>query len=56
MDLVYESRKSILASDKIVVQWNARDNNGNKLPTGVYIYATDSDNNVVTGKIIIYND
>ena len=56
MDLVYERRKNIIAADKIVVQWDARDSNGDKLPTGVYIYATSSDDSIVKGKLIIYND
>lgn len=56
MDLVYEGRKNIIAADKIVVLWDVRDSNGNKLPTGVYIYATSSDDSIVKGKLIIYND
>jgi len=56
MDLVYAGRKNIITADKIVVQWDARDSNGSKLPTGVYIYVTNSDDSIVKGKLIIYND
>ncbi|MFC2083626.1 MXAN_6640 family putative metalloprotease [Bacteroidota bacterium] len=56
MDLVYSERKEIFAVEKIVVKWNGLDNDNNKLPTGVYIYVTNSDDQIKKGKFVIYND
>ena len=46
----------IIAAEKIVVQWDALNSDGDKLPTGVYIYVTDSDDSIAKGKLVIYND
>jgi hypothetical protein len=56
MDLVYSGREPILLGNKIVVRWNVIDDDGNKLPTGVYIYVTKSDGEIRKGKFVIYND
>ncbi len=56
LDLIYEGRESIIPGEKIVVRWDGRDSNGNKVSTGVYIYATSSEDNILTGKFVIYND
>lgn len=56
MNLVYRDKLKISTIPKIVVMWNGRDDNGNKLPTGVYIYVTNSDDKVKKGKLVIYND
>ncbi len=56
MDLVYSKSLKIISGEKIIVQWDGRKENGEKLPTGVYIYVTDSDGKLKTGKIVIYND
>ncbi len=55
MDLVVSGRAKIFATDKITVVWNGLDSDGNKLPTGVYLYVTKSDDVVKKGKIIIQN-
>jgi len=56
MNLVYSTQKPIVAADQIVVIWNGRDNNNNKLSTGVYIYVVKSGDTVKKGKLVIQND
>ncbi len=53
MDLVYSGQQNIVNN---FVNWNALDNNNNKLPTGIYFYATRSGDSVNKGKIAIYNE
>ncbi len=55
MDLVYSGREKIFATDKITVIWNGRDFNGNKLPTGIYLFVTKSGDTIKKGKILIQN-
>lgn len=55
MNLVYSANLEINKA-KRTVQWNGLDNNGNKLPSGVYIYVTDSDGQINKGKLAIIND
>lgn len=52
MMLVYTS--NIVLDKKIL--WNALDLKGEKLPSGVYIYAVEYNSNVNLGKIVILND
>ncbi|MEI7811533.1 MAG: MXAN_6640 family putative metalloprotease [Ignavibacteria bacterium] len=58
MKLVY-SGSSLLYADSqsgfYIVKWNGKDNNGNKLPTGVYMFVTNSGDNIKKGKIVIEN-
>ena len=56
MNLVYSAQKPIVATDQVVVIWNGRDNNNNKLGNGVYIYVTKSGDTVKKGKLVIQND
>ncbi len=56
MELVYSSQSRIIATDKIVMQWNGIDSKGKKLGTGVYIYITKCGDNIKKGKFVIYND
>ncbi len=56
MNLVYSSQKPIVAADQIFIIWNGRDNNNNKLGTGVYIYVIKSGDTVKKGKLVIQND
>lgn len=39
-----------------IVTWNGLDDNGEKLASGIYFYATETDGNVKTGKLVIIND
>lgn len=56
MDLVFSSEKNIFANDKIVVRWDGKKSNGEKLPTGIYIYVTKAGDTVKKGKLVIYNE
>jgi len=57
MNLVYSSDGKIQTLfDKFVLSWDGFDNNHKKLPTGVYIYISNSDNKLKKGKLVIYND
>ena len=58
MKLVYSSKVSLIKLDKEkpVIAWNGKDNNNQKLSSGVYIYALNSGNNVKKGKIVIFNE
>lgn len=56
MKLVYNSSLPIFSLGNIVVQWNAMDNSGNKLPTGIYIYAVKAGDEIKKGKIFILNE
>jgi hypothetical protein len=56
MNLVYSSRKTIIVDNKVVVSWTGLDDNGNKLATGVYLFAVQCGDNLRKGKIVIYNN
>ncbi len=57
MNLVYSSDGKIQTLfDKFVLSWDGFDNNHKKLPTGVYIYISNSDDKLKKGKLVIYND
>ena len=56
MNLVYTSQKQIVSVDQVFIIWNGRDNNNNKLGTGVYIYVAKSGDTVKKGKLVIQND
>jgi flagellar hook assembly protein FlgD len=56
MKLVYSGSKIIYSIDKIVVRWDGLDNNGNRLPSGIYIYAIKSGDLIDKGKLVILNE
>jgi len=57
MNLVYSSDGKIQTLfDKFVLSWDGLDKDDKKLPTGVYIYITNSDDKLKKGKLVIYND
>jgi hypothetical protein len=57
MDLVFQSEETIkfLPGEQIGVIWNALDENGEKLASGVYIYAIQKGDEITKGKIVILN-
>jgi hypothetical protein len=56
MSLVYSGQKRIVATEKIVLLWDAKDSNQNKLATGVYFYVVKCGDDSIKGKFVIYND
>ncbi len=58
MNLVYSKQEMVSSpvNGKYVIVWNALDNKGEKLSTGVYIYITKSGGNTTKGKLVIFND
>ncbi len=55
MNLVYNGTLPIYISEKIVVRWNGKDNSGNKVGSGIYLYITDSEGKITKGKLAIIN-
>jgi len=65
MQLVYKDKKEIFSHNVMesgqisrsrIVIWDALDNDGNELPSGVYIYVTKADDTIKKGKLVIYHD
>lgn len=57
MDLVYNSTKAIFNMfGKDIVSWNGRTTENRKLGSGVYLYVIKSGDDIVKGKLIIFND
>lgn len=56
MNLVYSGEARILALDKVVVQWNGKDNSGSKLNSGVYFFIVKSGDTIKKGKFAVFND
>jgi hypothetical protein len=57
MDLVYSSRRTLeVKFGKEIVSWNGRNNDNQKLGSGIYIYVIKSGDDFTKGKIVIFND
>ena len=57
MKLVYSASDYASPGKKgsYILRWNGLDSNGDKLPSGVYIYYTKNGSNTTSGKIVIFN-
>jgi hypothetical protein len=57
MNLLYNGFGNIITLfDKFVVPWIGLDNDNKKLPTGVYMFITDSEDKIKKGKVVIFNE
>jgi hypothetical protein len=57
MELVYKSEETLkfLPGVRVGVTWNALDDNGEKLASGVYIYVIQKGDEIIKGKVVIFN-
>ncbi len=56
MDQVFSNLLEVNTTGRRLVKWNGLDNDGNKLPSGIYIYVTETDGQILKGKLAIIND
>lgn len=58
MELVYSSQQKVvfLPNGLPGVKWNVKDNDGEEVASGVYIYAIKVGDDVTTGKLVIFNE
>ena len=58
MSLVYSAQEpaTILLNNTVGVSWNGYDNSGGRLSSGVYIYVIKQGDEVVKGKVVIFNE
>ncbi|MCW8816863.1 MAG: hypothetical protein OQK52_03180 [Ignavibacteriaceae bacterium] len=58
LKLVFSSQNpaTLLINNTIGIKWDGRDNAGKKLASGVYIYAIKKGEDVIKGKVVIFNE
>ena len=58
MSLIYSSQKpaTILINNTVGISWNGLDKEDKKLSSGVYIYVIKQGDEVVKGKVVIFNE
>ena len=56
MNLVFSAKLEVNKSGRSMVKWSGLDKNGNKLSSGIYIYVTETDGQILKGKLAIIND
>lgn len=56
LDLIFSNNKNVqVFEDKLVVLWDGKDNNNQKVPSGVYFYIAVKNNKQTIGKIVVIN-
>ncbi len=57
LNLMYSNSINVInINGKNFVLWNGRQTNNNKLPSGVYVYITKVGDNILKGKLVIFNE
>ena len=57
MKLVYSTSKYVSELNYLpYIDWDGLDNNKNKLASGVYIYVIKQGDEVIKGKVVIFNE
>ncbi len=58
LQLVYAGSKTVgpLLNNSLGIYWNALDNNNNKVGSGVYIYVIKQGDEVIKGKVVIFDE
>jgi hypothetical protein len=58
MQIMFSNQPNIqiLPGDQRGVSWDGKDDSGNKLASGVYIYVIKKGDEVLTGKVVIFNE
>ena len=58
MELIFSDKLKVFFSrlDAPAVTWNVKDENDEKIPSGVYLYVTKRGNEIQKGKLAIFND
>lgn len=57
MNLVHSSEHFVgpLSNNSLGLKWDVRDNDGEKLASGVYIYVIQNGDEIIKGKVVIFN-
>ena len=58
MELIFNNEFEVFISrlDAPAVSWDVKNNDGDKIPSGVYIYVTKRGGEIKKGKLAIFND
>jgi hypothetical protein len=57
MNLIYSAKLNVDSiSDEPKVTWDGKDNNGDAVSAGIYVYVTKRESEIMKGKIAVFND